>query len=443
MAVRKGRKVAAILILLTGFIPALALAQQSVINIASSPNPVGSGARALGMGGAFIAVADDATAASWNPGGLTQLETPEVSLVQAYNQRREDTTYQLFPDASGPQDTSNFEINYFSLAYPFTAFRKNMTVSLNYQKLFDFTKKVVYGVALNDPSLPFIFQDHINWEQKGGLNTISPAYAIQLLPQLSAGFTLNFWDKKISYWKTKYHSTGQGQLTGFDFVEETDLQERWDFRGFNYNLGILWNIDKTFTLGAVFKSPFRAKLAHKFNFLSDLTFPAFPPADSHNAIELTDRQTLDMPMSYGVGLGIRMSDELTFDLDVYRTQWDDFVRRTEDGQQWNPLTGLPREISKVKPTNQVRFGGEYLVIRKKTVIPLRAGIFYDPEPSENHPDDFWGFSIGSGFVYNKLVYDIAYQFRFANNVRGTTVGNEASSQDVSQHTIFMSVIYHF
>lgn len=26
------------------------------------------------MGGAFIAVADDATAASWNSGGLTQLE---------------------------------------------------------------------------------------------------------------------------------------------------------------------------------------------------------------------------------------------------------------------------------------------------------------------------------------------------------------------------------
>jgi hypothetical protein len=33
------------------------------------------------MGGAFIAVADDPTAASWNPGGLVQLESPEVSIV--------------------------------------------------------------------------------------------------------------------------------------------------------------------------------------------------------------------------------------------------------------------------------------------------------------------------------------------------------------------------
>ena len=36
------------------------------IEFSSSLTPVGSGARALGMGGAFIAIADDATAASWN-----------------------------------------------------------------------------------------------------------------------------------------------------------------------------------------------------------------------------------------------------------------------------------------------------------------------------------------------------------------------------------------
>src|SRR5262245_55053965 len=41
----------------------------------------GSGARAFGMGGAFLARADDATAASWNPAGLSYLRLPELSLV--------------------------------------------------------------------------------------------------------------------------------------------------------------------------------------------------------------------------------------------------------------------------------------------------------------------------------------------------------------------------
>ena len=38
------------------------------------------GARSLGMGGAFAAVADDATAAFANPAGLTQLTRPEISV---------------------------------------------------------------------------------------------------------------------------------------------------------------------------------------------------------------------------------------------------------------------------------------------------------------------------------------------------------------------------
>ena len=37
------------------------------------------GARSMGMGGAFVGLADDATAAYTNPAGLTQLVTPEIS----------------------------------------------------------------------------------------------------------------------------------------------------------------------------------------------------------------------------------------------------------------------------------------------------------------------------------------------------------------------------
>ncbi|MDE2290491.1 MAG: PorV/PorQ family protein [Elusimicrobia bacterium] len=61
----------------------------------------GVGARALGMGGAFFAIADDATAAYWNPAGL------------AYLQRKEFTTMQaaLFEQTS---------FNYFAYAHPTT-----------------------------------------------------------------------------------------------------------------------------------------------------------------------------------------------------------------------------------------------------------------------------------------------------------------------------------
>ena len=97
-----------VLILGTGhFDPAASQITQR-LEIPSSPNPVGSGARALGMGGAFIAVADDATAASWNPGGLIQLETPEVSIVGAGFYRSEDNTFSLHPEASDRENPFRF-----------------------------------------------------------------------------------------------------------------------------------------------------------------------------------------------------------------------------------------------------------------------------------------------------------------------------------------------
>jgi hypothetical protein len=44
---------------------------------------VGVGARALGMGGAFAGLADDGTAAYWNPAGLATLGTHEITAMHA------------------------------------------------------------------------------------------------------------------------------------------------------------------------------------------------------------------------------------------------------------------------------------------------------------------------------------------------------------------------
>jgi hypothetical protein len=43
----------------------------------------GPGARALGMGGAFVSIADDASASYWNPAGLVQLARRQVLLMHA------------------------------------------------------------------------------------------------------------------------------------------------------------------------------------------------------------------------------------------------------------------------------------------------------------------------------------------------------------------------
>src|SRR5512134_3069013 len=57
------------------------------------------GARSLGMGGAFLGLADDASAAEANPAGLTILRKAEISVeARNYEEQQLFTTSGTFPE---------------------------------------------------------------------------------------------------------------------------------------------------------------------------------------------------------------------------------------------------------------------------------------------------------------------------------------------------------
>lgn len=423
------------------------------LEVPSSMNPVGSGARALGMGGAFIAVADDATAASWNPGGLIQLETPEISVVGAYFQRTEDLDFGTSPVSSGEQDVDNGNINYLSAAYPFSLMNRNMVVSINHQYLFDFSRKWKFPLPAVDDSEGTVlsFDQNVDIDQDGRLGAIGLAYAIQLTPRLSLGFTLNFWQDAIykNEWEMKTLQSGTGtfvipEIASYPFSFYYDYRDKYTFSGFNANLGMLWNITSRLTIGAVYKTPFTADLTHEYYTDSEVIYPDVPSANvpSNPVTDKTD-QELDMPMAYGVGIAFRFSDALTASVDVYRTEWDDYVLTTENGDKISPISGKPADESDIDPTHQVRLGAEYLWITDKYVIPFRGGLFYDPAPADGKPDDYYGFSLGTGIARGRFVFDTAYQFRFGNDVGKFMLEEQDFSQDVREHTVYASMIFHF
>jgi len=88
-------------------------------------------------------------------------------------------------------------------------------------------------------------------------------------------------------------------------------------------------------------------------------------------------------------------------------------------------------------------GAEYLFVKPKYAIPVRCGLFYDPAPARGSPDDFFDFSIGSGIAIGRFVFDMAYQYRFGNNVGASMLGKWAFSQHVAEHTVYSSLIIHF
>ncbi len=425
--------------------------QQPEIEMTSSFNPLGSGARAIGMGGAFIAVANDATAASWNPGGLPQLKLPEISIVASGFHQKGDINFGKNPEAIGSYSISDENINYLSATYPFELFNHNMVLSLSYQHLYDFNREWQFILKQRDVTELMSFEGLWDYQQKGRLSALGLSYGIRVLPQLSMGITLNFWRDGLTdnNWEHKSQMTGSGEFFPFNdqfsqpFTEQLYRIETYSFKGFNVNLGMLWRVNYHLTVGAVFKTPFTADVEHSVQSNWEHQEFDFEFAGSDNYIA---NEELEMPMSYGIGLVYNFSDHFSISADIFRTEWDDFISRDEAGVEKYPVNGKHVSKSDVDPTHQIRMGAEYRYINKRKgyIIPIRCGTFYDPVPSEGSPDDFYGFSMGTGFTWkNRFSIDIAYQYRFGNDVGSSLLEDKYEfSQDVNEHMVYLSMILY-
>jgi long-subunit fatty acid transport protein len=420
------------------------------IKFSSSLNPVGSGARALGMGGAFIAFADDATAASWNPAGLKHLLEPEMSIVGQYDDRREGFSFSRSPEASNQYQLSSEHLNYLSLAYPFQWMDRNFVFSLNYQNLYSLNRQMHYLYPYQNPNINMNYE--VTYRQKGNLKAVSPAIATFLTRTLSFGLTFNFWSDKLydNGWVEDYSRSGRGTVKvggeTWGYESFTDKTDRYSFSGFNMNLGLLWDISSSLTLGAVVKSPFTARLKYEGKSLSNQVWPNGPGQEIPYYTSQCDDQKLSLPLSYGIGLAVRPSDRLIFDLDIYRTEWNGYVLEDDAGHRIDPITCLPKEESRIEPTHQVRLGSEYVFLHKGMTLSPRLGLFYDPEPARGKPDDFYGFSLGFGVTLGRMApvaIDLAYQYRFGRNVEADSIKGQTSPADVRQHLFYHSVIYYF
>lgn len=63
---------------------------------------LGVGARAISLGGAFTAVADDGSALFWNPAGMTQTKTSQVYLSAGWPEREEAVALIVKPGGPFP-----------------------------------------------------------------------------------------------------------------------------------------------------------------------------------------------------------------------------------------------------------------------------------------------------------------------------------------------------
>jgi long-subunit fatty acid transport protein len=453
------------------FLSALPLNAQD-LEISISPTPIGAGARAAGMADAFVAIADDATAASWNPAGLVQLEAPELSIVGGWNSVVDYFDAASFhPEVDCMHDVHNLDLNYLSFVYPlpFVVLDRNVTVSLNYQQKYDFTRKFT---AQRNQHLPFgggtsvwSLYERLDFEQSGGLSTVSPALAFELTHRLSVGASLNLWRTtpfSDNSWTQHTRDKVTSYLLGNTILATKGTREDYeDFRGENLTLGLLWDVNDRWKVGVRYDTAFTGEVDYERRgrtYRSNVT-PRF------QNLNLREKRHVRFPDSLALGVAYRANDRLTLSLDVTRTDWNDFFVRDGRGVRNSLVDGSNvddrDESTDMDPTYTVRLGAEYVFVPRQpaeklnTLWTLRGGVFYDEEPAtgkrganeegDGNADPFYGVALGFGVqILQRVNIDAAYQYRFGRGVNADFLrGVPGFEEDIDQHRLLLSTVIYF
>ena len=439
--------------------------QQGELEIPSSPSPVGSGARAAGMASAFVAIADDATAASWNPAGLVQLERPELSLVLGYNRLQEDFhTAASERSFESSQISDESDINFLSFLQPIPGLigERNAAISISFQQKFSFEREFA-ATRVRPVSLGHRV-DRWNFSQGGDLKTLTVTGALELTKTLSVGASINLWRDWLGIengWEREFTTETSQVMDGvaIPIGGTRDREEFSDFEAESHSLGILWNFHPQWQFGARYETPFTATL--KRTAISSST------QDTAPSVPQTSRITMHFPDTLAVGLAYRPNDRWTIALDLSRTDWHDFFLQDENGVRFSLLDGLPLngDVSvDPDPTYTVRLGFEYLFLPRrpretlKRLWSIRGGVQYDQEPAtgtalaelegiepDTSPDDFYVLAVGAGIQLNQRInLDFAYQLRYGSNVNREFLPRiEGFSEDVLQHRVLISTVIYF
>lgn len=415
-------------------------------SFASSPIPVGAGPRALGMAGAFSAVADDASAATWNPAGMVQLERPEVGLSAGWYHRRTSQA------DGGSEETGEIDLDHASAILPFHAFGCQQTVGLSWQRHFDFARSLTASARFDDGMS--IVDQTVAIEVDGALAAWGASYAIELRPGLSFGVTAHAWADDLTGRSSYEKDTLETNTTEFVFPpivsvgtldehRETHVEE-----GYSAVLGLWWQAIPELTVALVVKPTYKLRLRTESTVVLSNDGMSAPPQRENGSADF------HYPTSATLGVAWRHGDLDIVALDVTWTQWSRY-RVVEDGRTTSPVNSsiAPDEFS---DGIAARLGYEHLVLFDEFVTALRIGGSYEEVPgaspapslfeaSETHAvlDRYYGVSLGASLVFDHLLYDVAAQVRHGNDVATGQDAPPDSAADVTNVIVRLGVAYQF
>lgn len=384
------------------------------------------GARSMGFGGAFVSLADDATAAFANPAGLVQLVAPEVSIEGRYWSYStpyvsggriwgepvgigEDSTAGLRTSTSD-QDLTG--LSFLSFVYPkgrwsFAFYRHLLS---NYE--FDGTTDGLYSGHWPDTGM---HRREFAYDKTADLQIVSYAVAgaFAVTESLSLGLAINYFQGDVDL-TTKVYGQYRDNVPPEEFFAPIPIVPENLFytaslwfadRDWGLNLGIHWRPTERWSFGGFFRE------GPKFETSTELRGgPTFPDPEWSGQVIESDSGTAKFPNVYGLGASYRSAnDRVTLSF-----EWD----RVE----YSTIFADDDELH-IDDANELHLGGEYAFLNLAPIVSLRAGVWLDPdhriscsgcyyvaEALLTSGEDQMHCAAGVGLAFDRFQLDLAADF---------------------------------
>lgn len=430
--------------------PMISLVRELVFSRSS----IGFGARALAMGGAFTAIADDITALRYNPAGLAQLIRPEISFGASYwglSLKNSGASIDSANWASiqvGPINPNEglIGLDYVGLAVPFRLAGLPVVLGMAYEKKISnmlkmgYDQTIEYSGQVGSPERGISALETTSFKNSGGINNATISLAVRPTGFLHVGANLNWnrinmtesWD--YIYERSYYDSGG---VYGETLLEYSWLETLKVDQGLSYDVGVLLKFN-FFSLGVVFKKDWHARLASPY--IYERHFTDMEGVKEDLVLTGEDGGELFWPYSLNAGLSVRPMDPLTISMDYGLSKWSEGQIAWDD---W-PAVGFPIRVDP-QDSRVLRLGIEYLVFFNNVAVPLRIGGFRDSSiglDTSGDYYDFWGLTLGSGFSAKNVVLDLAAVYRFGDyDIVAGDLSADPILTNVSNWTILASMTF--
>ena len=399
------------------------------------------GARSLGFGGAFAALADDATAAFANPAGLVQLVSPEVSAELRHWRYStpyiEGGRFHGEPTGIGLDNTDGLRtavseeqltgLSFLSFVYP----TGNWSLAVYWHQLANFRAQTdTQGLFYDDIGGPFPLRSFDRrWSTELDIVSYGVSGAYRVSDRLSFGLGLVYFEGRLEApfeWYLPDDDSFSGIFGPNSYLPERQLANgsmAFDDSDWGLSAGLLWSFVERWSVGAFFRQ------GPEFNLIYDVVAgpgaALLDPPVFDGETFLVIATPMQFPDVYGLGVAYRSHDgKLTVSFEWDRVEYSSIFDSFDPTVIESLDDDLDLDIELAADDgNELRLGAEYAFLDLKPVVAVRAGVWRDPDHRfrsiSSDPEhralfqsgeDEIHVAVGMGLAFTSFQVDLAADF---------------------------------